>query len=152
MSQWGSHISELQKFPKHNRYFNYHDYLESWSKIFLYQNKAFSHSWFVQFDHKFKSKIFYWFFRWWDQHGPVISLLPESLQHQVHNFGMTKFHTGTECIPIFLLFISKYKVPWKLKWKYHMASPVLTTAIHSSLASSSQVVVTHHSQFDTVTC
>lgn len=79
-------------------------------KIFVYQNETFSHSWFLPFDHKFKSNFPAWFLRWWDQHGLVVDLLLESLQTQVVHFNQTKYQWGTAHIPFLLLFISKYKV------------------------------------------
>lgn len=64
---------------------------------------------------------------------------------------MTKFRHVTEYIPILLLFINKYKVPWIAKWQYHMASLVLSKTIQLSPVNSSQALVTHHNQLDIVT-
>lgn len=136
MVEWDSHPSNLQVLKDHENLYYYHDYIEAWMKIILYQNKTFSHSWFLQFDNKFKSKIPLWFLTWWNKHDPIISILPESLQSQVHFYSKNaKFRLGTKNIPILLLFIIKYKVLWILKWKYHMLKD-MSTSIASTTGTS----------------
>lgn len=141
MPQQGSHSSNLQDLPRHISQFNYYNYMESWMKIF-YQNETFSHSWFIQFDHKFESKIPPQFIRWWDQHGPTMVLLPESLRAQLRHYEIsTSFINGIIHVAVFPQFISKYEVPWILKWQCHITSTVIETIFQSSPTSSSTAVV-----------
>ena len=63
MAEWGN-PNQLRDLPGHSIPYNYHDYVDAWFKIFLYQNETFSHSWFISFDQKFKSELPTWFLRW----------------------------------------------------------------------------------------
>ncbi|KAI5352991.1 hypothetical protein L3X38_005883 [Prunus dulcis] len=74
--------------------YNYSDYIDAWYTIFLHQSEDFSHSWFINFDNKFKSSFPYWFLHWWEKNGPVDEILPIS--------------------------VLEYKVPWILKWSYRI--------------------------------
>ncbi|CAL8992097.1 unnamed protein product, partial [Prunus brigantina] len=51
---FSSHPYDL-KALKSKLQFNYSDYIEAWYSIFLHQSEDFSHSWFINFDNKFKS-------------------------------------------------------------------------------------------------
>ena len=54
LAEWGN-PNLLRDLPGHSIQYNYHDYIDAWFKLFLYQNESFSHSWFISFDQKFKS-------------------------------------------------------------------------------------------------
>ena len=73
--EWGDHPYSF-KTLKSNTLCSYVDYIDAWSKILLHQTKDFSHSWFINFDSKFRSPFPTWFFTWWEKHGPIIDLLP----------------------------------------------------------------------------
>lgn len=126
LKEWG-HPSQLKELPNHPAPYSYYDYIDAFSKVLYYENETFSHSWFLSFDHKFKSQIPSWFLRWWSQHGATPELLPSDLSEQVNYFKSvypTDQHTSK--IPTFLLFMAKYKVPWIFKWRYHIQSDILT--------------------------
>ncbi|KAL6223684.1 hypothetical protein ACLB2K_002543 [Fragaria x ananassa] len=85
--------------------FNYYDYEYAWFKIFMHQTEDSSHSWFINFDHKFNRKFPMWFGSWWGTHGCPISLLPQHLEDVV-----TSFSTAEE--------FSDYdkRFPYLVKW------------------------------------
>jgi hypothetical protein len=51
------------KSLNNKKLYSYHDYIEAWYKVLLYQNETHSHSWFVNFDRNFKGPIPLWFYR-----------------------------------------------------------------------------------------
>ena len=48
---------QLRDLPGHSIQYSYYDYIDAWFKVLLYQNESNSHSWFLQFDQKFKSEL-----------------------------------------------------------------------------------------------
>ena len=107
------------KVLKSKLQYNYSDYIEAWYTIFLHQSEDFSHSWFINFDNKFKSPFPYWFLHWWEKYGPVDEILPVSVLELIRHFTKrAKFSLVDLFFPKQLLFIARYKVPWILKWSY----------------------------------
>ncbi|KAI5330042.1 hypothetical protein L3X38_029439 [Prunus dulcis] len=101
--------------------YNYSDYIDAWYTIFLHQSEDFSHSWFINFDNKFKCSFPYWFLHWWEKHGPVDEILPISVHELIRHYTkMAKFSKVDLFFPKQLLFIAMYKVPWILKWSYRI--------------------------------
>ncbi|KAI5337407.1 hypothetical protein L3X38_016678 [Prunus dulcis] len=101
--------------------YNYSDYIDAWYTIFLHQSEDFSHSWFINFDNKFKCSFPYWFLHWWEKHGPVDEILPVSvLELILHYTKKAKFSKVELFFPKQLLFLARYKVPWILKWSYRI--------------------------------
>ncbi|KAL6183545.1 hypothetical protein ACLB2K_044956 [Fragaria x ananassa] len=106
--------------------FNYYDYEDAWFKIFMHQTEDFSHSWFINFDHKFNRKFPMWFGSWWGTHGCPISLLPQHLEDVVTSFSTAEeFSDYDKLFPVTLHFIARYKVPWILKWHVELNDYVL---------------------------
>jgi len=99
--------------------YSYHDYIEAWYKVFLYQNESFSHSWFINFDKNFKGVIPLWFHRWWQVHGPVNKIISEEIQEVIRYFStVTKLSHQEAQLPITIHFFDQYKISWILKWQY----------------------------------
>jgi len=99
--------------------YSYHDYIEAWYKVPLYQNENFSHSWFINFDRNFKGPIPIWFHRWWQVHGPVHQILPEEVKNVVRYFStVKKLSPQEEDLPMTVHFFAHFKVSWILKWQY----------------------------------
>ncbi|KAI5317882.1 hypothetical protein L3X38_037589 [Prunus dulcis] len=69
--------------------YNYADYIDAWYTIFLHQSEDFSHSWFINFDNKFKCSFPYWFLHWWEKHGPVDEILPVSVLELIRHYTET---------------------------------------------------------------
>jgi hypothetical protein len=116
---WGTHPS-TPKILSDNTPYNYYDYIDAWSKFFLYQIPSSDHSWFVMFD-KGNSIRFLplWFSKWWMHFGLIPDILPLQL---VESFTLFRNHAKTDAYgskfsPI-LHFSKKYNVPWILKWQY----------------------------------
>jgi hypothetical protein len=102
--------------------YSYHDYIEAWYKVLLNQNESFTHSWFINFDKKFKGFIPLWFLRWWQVHGRVIEILPEEVQEAMRYFSTVKNLSQQEAqLPITIHFFARYKISWILKWQYVMS-------------------------------
>lgn len=100
--------------------YNYYDYIDAWTNIFLYQTKDFSHSWSINFDKRFRPTIPAWFPKWWSTHGPTANLLPETLMQRVNHF-QSRFNRDKFDVKIpLLIFMAKYKIPWILKWGYEV--------------------------------
>ncbi|KAI5327703.1 hypothetical protein L3X38_027099 [Prunus dulcis] len=99
----------------------YADYIDAWYNIFLHQTVDFSHSWFINFDAKFRSPFPCWFLHWWDRHGPTADVLPTEV-HNLTNYYASKsqFNKQQLFFPKLLLFIARYKIPWIMKWNYHV--------------------------------
>lgn len=138
MADWGNHPSDLKQLDNQDLQFNYYDYIEAWDNIFLYQTQSFGHSWFVQFDQKFKSHFPVWFNRWWSRHGSDLEIFPQELENAVTHFSCKCPHNPQfDSVPITLQFVSKYKVPWILKWQYEMHTPTIEIEFKSDINPSS---------------
>ncbi|CAL9021171.1 unnamed protein product, partial [Prunus brigantina] len=87
--EFSSHPYELKHLRSTHPY-NYADYIEAWYTIFLYQKVDFNHSWFINFDSKFKSPFPYWFLHWWEKHGPIVDILPTEV-HNLTNYFASKY-------------------------------------------------------------
>ena len=110
-AEWGPPY-QLRDLPGHSIQYNYHDYVDAWFKIFLYQNETFSHSWYICFDQKFKSELPTWFLKLWTQYGAISDILPGDLFELVNYFSSVyPFTTHQRQFPSLLIFISKYKLP-----------------------------------------
>ncbi|CAL9001837.1 unnamed protein product, partial [Prunus brigantina] len=119
---FSSHPYELKSLRSKLQY-NYSDYIEAWYSIFLHQTEDFSHSWFINFDNKFKSPFPCWFLHWWEKHGPVDEILPVSIHELIRHFTKkAKFSNVDLFFPKQLLFVARYKVPWILKWSYNVTN------------------------------
>ncbi|CAL8995955.1 unnamed protein product [Prunus brigantina] len=117
---FSSHPYELKSLRSKLQY-NYSDYIEAWYSIFLHQSEDFSHSWFINFDNKFKSPFPCWFLHWWEKHGPADEILPVSVLELIRHFTKkAKFSQVELFFPKQLLFVARYKVPWILKWSYRV--------------------------------
>ncbi|CAL9014719.1 unnamed protein product, partial [Prunus brigantina] len=115
---WGLRPHELRTLPSKYQY-NYADYVESWYYIFLHQTPEFSHSWFINFDVKFRNDLPYWFLHWWDTHGPKSGILPPSVNELITYWTQkTKFAERDLWFSRDLLFITKYRIPWIMRWNY----------------------------------
>ena len=131
ISDWSSDVcsSDLYQFrdlPNHSPQYNYYDYIDTWFKVLLYQNKTFSHSWFLQFDQKFKSELPTWFLRWWTHYGAIPDIFPSVILDQVNYFSTVfSFTPQQREFPQLLIFISKYKIPWIFKWQYGISGKVI---------------------------
>jgi hypothetical protein len=116
---WGNHPS-TPKILSDNSPYNYYDYIDAWSKFFLYQTPNCDHSWFVTFDRENSIRfLLLWFSRWWMHFGLIPDILPLQL---VDSFSLFRNHAKTDAYgskfsPI-LHFSKKYKVPWILKWQF----------------------------------
>ena len=47
--------------------------MDAFEKVLFYQNENYDHSWFMQFDKKFKGQIPSWFLKWWEKNSPASS-------------------------------------------------------------------------------
>ncbi|CAL9010817.1 unnamed protein product [Prunus brigantina] len=115
---WGPRPHELRTLPSKFQY-NYADYVEAWYYIFLHQTPEFSHSWFINFDVKFRNDLPYWFLHWWDTHGPKSDILPPQVNELITYWTQkTKFTERDLWFSRDLLFITKYRIPWIMRWNY----------------------------------
>ena len=86
--------------------------------LFL-SNENFTHSWFINWDHKIPLQFPVWFNRWWDYYGAITDILPIELIDHVAIFKFQfKVSQNLSDFPELFLFMAKYKVPWIFKWQY----------------------------------
>ncbi|CAL2240849.1 unnamed protein product [Prunus armeniaca] len=99
-----------------------HNYVASFYYIFLHQTPEFSHSWFINFDNKFHySELPYWFLHWWDTHGPKSEIIPLQITELITTFSSkVKLPERNLFFPMPLLFFTRYKIPWIMKWSYNI--------------------------------
>ncbi|KAM1282404.1 hypothetical protein ACFX2H_022776 [Malus domestica] len=111
-------------FPSHSNHYTYFDYIQAWTNIFLHQSEDFSHSWFITFDRSFRLNFPAWFPRWWAEHGLISDLMPDEFKKVLSGTFQKKFDRKRfdEGIPLFALFMAKYKIPWILRWNYEIES------------------------------
>jgi hypothetical protein len=127
---WGMPPYAMKSLSNKKVQYCYHDYIEAWYKVFLYQNESFSHSWFINFDKNFKGVIPLWFHRWWQVHGPVNEILLEEVQESIRYFSTVRKLSHQEAqLPITIHFFDQYKISWILKWQY-----ILSQNNHSCIA------------------
>ncbi|KAL6286257.1 hypothetical protein ACE6H2_010647 [Prunus campanulata] len=101
--------------------YNYGDYIDAWYTVLFHQHPDFSHSWFINFDAKFKPYFPCWFLQWWNIIGPCWEIIPESLRPTINYFSQKHQLTKQEKLfPMLLHFYAKYRVPWILKWSYQI--------------------------------
>lgn len=125
LAEWGFPY-QPRELPGHSIPYNYHDYIDAWFKVFLYQNETFSHSWFIQFDQKFHSKLPSWFLRWWTHYGAISDIFPDILIEQINYFATVfPFTPHQRTFPLLLIFISKYKILWIFKWHYGIVDNIV---------------------------
>jgi hypothetical protein len=83
-NKWDLPPYSPKPLPNHDIGYTYHDYIEAWYKVFLFQFPDFSHSWFIQFDKFFKGQFPTWFIRWWQVHGPIHDIMPTNVKDAIH--------------------------------------------------------------------
>ena len=88
LSQWNNPPYEYRNVttPFEIRY-NYYDYIDAWSNVFLHQNEQFSHSWFICWDSRFSRNVLNWFYQWWEDHAPQKEHFRPQLQNLLQNFA-----------------------------------------------------------------
>jgi hypothetical protein len=118
--EWGGHPSSLQKLEGFQIPFNYYDYVDAWSKFFLYQSANMDHSWFINFDKEFVGGIFpLWFSKWWSHFSLIPDVLPLGLVESFELFKTCfKIDAYGSKFPHMLHFVKQYRLPWILKWQY----------------------------------
>ena len=91
--------------------YNYYDYMDAFEKVLFFQNEKCDHSWFIQFDKKFKSQIPSWFLKWWEMFGSIPQNFPEPLQDALRYFSF-KFQVDRHSsqFPAILHMTIKYKI------------------------------------------
>ena len=117
---WGDHPSSYRSLKGFDILFSYYDYIDAWSKSFLYQSANIDHSWFISFHRENSGGILpLWFIKWWSHFGLLPNVLPfqliESFNLFKSCFKMDKH--GSKC-PFILHFTKQFKLPWILRWQY----------------------------------
>ena len=125
--------------------------MKAWFRVLLYQNSNHSHYWFIQWDQHFNSFLPNWFLQWWEQFGPDPSIFAEPLQIQINHFSKKScdWNKINSHVPMHLAFISKYKVPWIVKWQFNIFTP---NHVESYSLPGSNIIhdIIYHSQIDMV--
>jgi hypothetical protein len=119
--EWGGHPSSLRELNGNfGVHFNYYDYIDAWSKFFLYQTALMDHSWFISFDKNHTCGILpVWFARWWSHCGLIPDVLPLNFIESFELFKTCfKVDAYDSNFPIILHFVKLFKLPWIIKWQY----------------------------------
>ena len=150
MRQWGIYSFVSKPLRGHPIQYSYYDYIDAWFKIILHQNDNMSHSWFLTWHEKYDFTKPKWqppmlFIKWWSKHGSQAEIIPDTLwvtKIPVHHndpplstytlretlLHFTKMYKCSEYnsrFPPILLFCTKYKVPWIVKWNYQIKENIL---------------------------
>jgi hypothetical protein len=117
--EWGGHPSIEKELHGFSIKYNYYDYIEAWSKVFLYQTALMDHSWFIAFDKNFTRVLPVWFAHWWSHYGLIPDVLPLNF---VGTFDLFKSCYKVDAygsnFPIIFHFAKMFKISWILKWQY----------------------------------
>ena len=99
--------------------YNYYDYMDAFEKVLFFQTETYDHSWFIQFDTKFKGQIPSWFLKWWEMFGPTPQNWPEPLQDALRYFS-SRFQVDRHSsqFPAILHMTARYKIHWISLWNY----------------------------------
>ena len=149
MRQWGDSW-KTKPLQGHSFEYSYYDYIDAWYKILLYQFDDMSHSWFIQWHHKYnfikpECQPPMWFIKWWSKHGSQAEIIPDTLwnttiptkhddpplsthtlkQALLHFIKMFKYSEYNSRFSPILLFYAKFKVPWIVKWSYQIKDHTL---------------------------
>jgi hypothetical protein len=114
--EWGGHPSIEKELHGFSIKYNYYDYIEAWSKVFLYQTALMDHSWFIAFDKNFTRVLPVWFAHWWSHYGLIPDVLPLNF---VGTFDLFKSCYKVDAygsnFPIIFHFAKMFKISWILK-------------------------------------
>ena len=116
---FGKNFNTLKKFSQQFDPigYNYWDYMDAWSKVFWFQNKANKHSWLIYFKKNVKYNFPNWFIQWWDFFGPILEILPPEIEESFKLF-LKMYNSKESCIPIDLQFFSVFSLCWIFAWQY----------------------------------
>jgi hypothetical protein len=119
-NEWGGHPSSLRNLENFIIPFSYYDYVDAWSKFFLYQSANMDHSWFINFDKYFIGGILpLWFSKWWSHFGLIPYILSLGLIESFELFkSCFKVDTYGAKFPYIFHFVKQYRLPWILQWQY----------------------------------
>jgi hypothetical protein len=111
--EWGGHPSSLRTLEGFKIPFSYYDYVDAWSKFFLYQTANMDHSWFINFDKEhFRGILPLWFSKWWSHFGLIPDVLPLCLIESFELFKTCfKVDTYGSKFPHILHFVKQYRLP-----------------------------------------
>jgi hypothetical protein len=119
--EWGDHPNSFRRLTgDFGVHFNYYNYVDAWSKFFLYQTNLMDHSWFISFDKDHSCGILpVWFANWWSHFGLIPDILPLNLIESFELFKTCfKVDTYGSKFPHILHFAKMYRLPWIIKWQY----------------------------------
>ena len=116
---WGDHPSSYRSLKGFDIPFSCYDYIDAWSKFFLYQSANMDHSWFISFDCENSGGILpLWFVKWWFRFGLLLEVLPLQL---IESFNLFKSCFKVDKyglkFPLILHFTKQFKLPWILRWQ-----------------------------------
>ncbi|CAK8531617.1 unnamed protein product [Lathyrus sativus] len=104
-------------------YFNYWDYVQSFTQTFYYQNLKNKHSWFFSINSEMVNKpIPNWFYEWWTKFGPSMEILPKEILNLYNpwcdNSPLIVKHLSDNLITgqCPFLFFTKFQIPWIWRW------------------------------------
>lgn len=109
--------------PPKRYLFNYWTYIQAMFKSFYVLNQSKSHSWmFILSPDLLENPIPNWFFKWWEQKGATIHILPPELKHKYSEWVETSPHLQT-LNPDYLaegmsefFFFAQGQLPWIWTW------------------------------------
>ncbi|KAK9984398.1 hypothetical protein SO802_033923 [Lithocarpus litseifolius] len=154
---WGRHpsllktLTGLKSLSGSELHYSYYDYMDTFEKVLLYQNKNFDHSWFIMFDKKFFGQIPTWFLKWWEMFGLVPQIWPELLQNTLRYFSSRfQITSHNSQFPAILLITVKYRIHWISMWNYAIQNQLLNRLFNRkplTILLQSQSFVRHEGAF-----
>lgn len=120
-SNWGLPLFQSRKLENFQGipYYNYYDYVKAWDNIFLYENSARKHSWWIKFTLDDENqKIPNWYFSFFFSWGASPMIFPKDIKNIWRKFYKENNHL--ENISAILQFVNHYQVPWIIRWDYNL--------------------------------
>jgi hypothetical protein len=119
--EWGFHPSYEKELPGFSIKYNYYDYIEAWSKVFLYQTPQMDHSWFISFDKNFTRILPMWFANWWSHYGLIPDVLPLNFVGTFDLFrSLYIMDSYGSNFPLICHFAKMFQISWIIKWQYNI--------------------------------
>ena len=122
ISQWGIHLHTTRTLINtRNKDFevkySYWDYVDSFTKVFYYQNPVNNYTWFIRISPEvLKTELPNWFLIWYDKCGLQLDALPEQIRNSFNDW-----HYAYSSLPVYknistskslVHFVIRFSIPW----------------------------------------
>ncbi|KAM7461785.1 hypothetical protein LguiA_029906 [Lonicera macranthoides] len=131
LKNWGVNPNSVNFLPQYKEEYTYWDYIDAWTKAFLYQNSYNTHTWWFRFDSLKEPSVVlkdlpHWFYNWFIKFGPEEDFFHEKIQPIYKEFRAVHPKHLDDPAPIknaiLMRFLGHYSIPWIFQWSYTVGS------------------------------